>query len=402
MWWKPDESGWGVNVNHQGDVVFATVFTYDELGSPMWVVMSGLLQPDGRTYAGDLYQVTGSPFNAQPHVPPTTANLFKVGTMSLTFTSADTATLSYSYRGVAVSKEIVPQVFGTAAASCSTMTGSRAALTNYQDMWWNPAESGWGINIVHQNSTLFATLMTYDLAGDDLWLVMLNGVRQSDGSYLGDLYLVRGTAFDAQPFAPLTPANLTNVGTMRFTFTDGITGTVDYTVNGVAISKPITRQVFANPVPACSSPVLTPVTQAADGPTLYADHCASCHGALASSAKGGATLARLQGAIAGNTGGMGSLSNLSSAQLEAIVAALASVAPAPTPACGSCHGLPPRTGEHGEHRSRSCSTCHGTGYSSSTVNPATHNNGIKNLVASIGWNASNRTCTNSCHGRRSW
>ena len=100
------------------------------------------------------------------------ANLFKVGTMSLTFSSASTANLSYTYRGVAVSKDIVPQVFGTAAASCSATTGSRAALTNYQDMWWNPAESGWGVNIVHQNSTLFATLMTYDLAGDDLWLVM--------------------------------------------------------------------------------------------------------------------------------------------------------------------------------------------------------------------------------------
>ena len=60
-----------------------------------------------------------------------------------------------------------------------------------------------------------------------------------------------------------------------------------------------------------------------DGATLYANNCAACHGTLANSAKGGATLTRTQGAIAGNVGGMGYLSSLSTTQLQAIVAALA-------------------------------------------------------------------------------
>ena len=140
-----------------------------------------------------------------------------------------------------------------------------------------------------------------------------------------------------------------------------------------------------------------------DGPTLYANNCAACHRPLATSTKGGATLTRTQDAIAGNVGGMGYLSSLSTTQLQAIVTALASVPPTTAPACGSCHGLPPKTGEHGEHKSRSCSTCHGAGYSSTTVNAATHNNGVKNLAASsIGWNATSRSCTNSCHGKESW
>ncbi len=473
MWWKPAESGWGINVNHQGDIVFATLFTYDERGAPMWVMMTGLLQADGRTYAGDLYRVSGPAFNAQPFIPITEANRVNVGTMALTFSSARTATLSYTYQGAAVTKDIVPQVFGTEAASCSATTGSRAALTNFQDMWWNPAESGWGVNIVHQNSTLFATLMTYDLTGNDLWLVMAAGLQQSDGSYLGDLYQVSGPAFNAQPFTSITGANLAQVGTMRFTFTDGITGTLAYTVNGALVSKSITRQVFASRVPACMSSVQPQAPQTADGPThyasncaachgalasstkgnatltriqnaisgnvggmgylsiltttqlqaivaalasvappappaatdgptLYANHCAACHGALASSTKGGATLTRMQSAIGGNVGGMGSLSILSTTQLQAIVAALAPVAPAPSPTCGSCHGLPPKTGEHGEHKSRSCSTCHGAGYSSTTVNSATHNNGIKEVLASSGWNGTNRSCANSCHGKKTW
>ena len=41
LWWKDaSESGWGVNLTQQGDVLFATWFTYDEQGQGMWLVMS--------------------------------------------------------------------------------------------------------------------------------------------------------------------------------------------------------------------------------------------------------------------------------------------------------------------------------------------------------------------------
>jgi len=151
------------------------------------------------------------------------------------------------------------------------------------------------------------------------------------------------------------------------------------------------------------APVAPPApTVETNGPTLYANHCAACHGALASSTKGGATLTRMQNAIIGNVGGMGSLSTLSTIQLQTIVSALAPVAQVPAPACGSCHGLPPDTGEHREHKSRSCGTCHGAGYSSNSVNSVTHNNGLKELLASTGWNPTSRSCANSCHGKESW
>ena len=64
-----------------------------------------------------------------------------------------------------------------------------------------------------------------------------------------------------------------------------------------------------------------------DGPTLYANNCAACHKPLATSAKAGATLTRTQNAITGNVGGMGYLSSLTTTQLQAIVAALATVSP---------------------------------------------------------------------------
>jgi len=86
-----------------------------------------------------------------------------------------------------------------------------------------------------------------------------------------------------------------------------------------------------------------------------------------------------------------------SAQASAVTAA-------PALTCGSCHAAPPTTGTHAFHIAEGydCATCHGSGYSSTTVNAATHMNNVINLQATIGWNATSRNCTNSCHGRKNW
>jgi hypothetical protein len=39
------------------------------------------------------------------------------------------------------------------------------APANYQGIWWNASESGWGINLAHQGDTVFASWFTYDTAG---------------------------------------------------------------------------------------------------------------------------------------------------------------------------------------------------------------------------------------------
>jgi hypothetical protein len=253
LWWNPAESGWGLNLNHQGDTLFGTLFTYDATGAPMWLVMSaGLRQSNGTTYGGTLYRTTGPAFNASPFTPLTAANLTTVGTMSIAFSGTQAATLNYTVNGVAVTKSIQPQVYGTRQANCAATTASRSALVNYQDLWWNSAESGWGVNVTHQDNTLFATLFTYDATGKGMWLVMSAGARQSDGSFLGDLYRTTGSAFNAQPFTPLTAANLSKVGTMQFRFTDGEHGTLSYSFNGIVQDKAITRQVFSGPLPSCT------------------------------------------------------------------------------------------------------------------------------------------------------
>ena len=249
LWWNAAESGWGVNFNHQGDLLFGTLFTYASDGKGLWLVMSsGAKQADG-SFLGELYQTKGSAFTAVPFVPLTGANVTRVGNMRVTFSSAATATLTYDVNGITVTKAITPQPFGPLSICTGEAVGTnRATSVNYQDLWWNPAESGWGVNVTHQGNILFATLFIYDAAGRDMWLVLSNGARQSNGSFTGDLYRTVGPAFNVTPFVGVTAPK---VGTMTFTFQSGAAGTLVYTVDGVTITKTIQRQVFGTLVPVC-------------------------------------------------------------------------------------------------------------------------------------------------------
>ena len=251
LWWNPAESGWGLNLSHQGDILFGTLFTYDTSGAPLWLVMpAGTLQADGTAFAGTLYKTTGPAFNAVPFTPITGANLTAVGTMSVSVTGPSAATVTYSVNGTRVTKLIQPQIYGTRASSC-TRVGATAASTNFQDLWWKADESGWGVNVAHQDQTLFATLFTYDASGRATWLVMSAGIKGADGAYSGDLYRLTGPPFSAHPFTPINSSNIIRVGGMQLRFSDGLRGTLSYTVDGASVSKAISRQIFSTPASSC-------------------------------------------------------------------------------------------------------------------------------------------------------
>jgi uncharacterized Zn-binding protein involved in type VI secretion len=61
LWWNASESGWGVNLIHQGDVVAAAWYTYATNGNPMWLIASPNKQPDG-SYSGRVFRASaGTP-----------------------------------------------------------------------------------------------------------------------------------------------------------------------------------------------------------------------------------------------------------------------------------------------------------------------------------------------------
>ena len=94
LWWAypaGSESGWGVNLAHQGDVIFLTWFTYDVNGKAWWLSMTAN-RTAPQSYAGTIYRSIGPPFFG-PFFNPGAA--VQVGNGTLAFTSATRGSFSY-------------------------------------------------------------------------------------------------------------------------------------------------------------------------------------------------------------------------------------------------------------------------------------------------------------------
>jgi hypothetical protein len=134
-----------------------------------------------------------------------------------------------------------------------TLDGVPGAEAHFQDLWWgSPAggESGWGVNIVHQGDTLFATWFTYGLDGQGTWLVMSDLRRTAGDTFTGKIHRTRGNPFDSVPWNPRSVV-ASEAGTATFTFRDRSNGTFAYTLDGVSQTKAITRQLFGSPAALC-------------------------------------------------------------------------------------------------------------------------------------------------------
>jgi hypothetical protein len=120
LWWNVppgSEAGWGINFSHQGNVIFATWFTYDASGKGWWLAFVANKTGPG-VYSGDVFTTTGPPFNAVPWdtslVVETT-----IGTATLTFTDGNHATFAYTVNGVSQTKTITRQVFAPPGTACN-------------------------------------------------------------------------------------------------------------------------------------------------------------------------------------------------------------------------------------------------------------------------------------------
>src|SRR5258708_5956235 len=77
-----------------------------------------------------------------------------------------------------------------------------APFANFTDLWWDPSESGWGINLIqHPNNIIFAVWYTYGADHKMYWLHMSSGRWTSAGTYTGELYETSGPPANG-PFDP--------------------------------------------------------------------------------------------------------------------------------------------------------------------------------------------------------
>ncbi len=141
LWWNPSESGWGLNVTQQSDVVFVTLFVYNANTQAVWYsatlnLVSSTSGPE-YVFTGDLYQTAGPPFSNAPYMPGAVVYR-RVGAMTFDAFSSFTAQLQYSIDGVSVTKQI-----GRLTLRANTIVGSYLGSTSdISSGCINPANNG--------------------------------------------------------------------------------------------------------------------------------------------------------------------------------------------------------------------------------------------------------------------
>lgn len=146
-------------------------------------------------------------------------------------------------------KRLLATIFTVVATCLAFAPDARAANTwgtDYSDMWWLPSESGWGANIAHQREVVFMTLYVYGPDSRMRWYAATN--MQSRGGvsasvFDGDLYEFAGPYFGAVAFNPQS-VNARRTGSATLAFDSVSQGTLNYSIDGVQISKTIQRQTF--------------------------------------------------------------------------------------------------------------------------------------------------------------
>jgi hypothetical protein len=148
---------------------------------------------------------------------------------------------------------VMTRFFRRLAASLFVSLGFAAPASatihsiDFTDIWYIPAEAGWGLNLIQQGDTLFGTLFVYGEDRSPRWYVGSNLAPQTavagTNVFKSPLYRTTGTYFGTVPF-DAAGVTLDQVGEMTLTFSSPTSGTLVYNVGSVTVTKTIQRQSF--------------------------------------------------------------------------------------------------------------------------------------------------------------
>jgi hypothetical protein len=132
-------------------------------------------------------------------------------------------------------------------AQAQSFTIDTSAASPLTGLWWNAGESGWGATITQQSDIMFVTMFVYDAAGNPVWYTVSCTISSATCS--GDMLRVRG---GSTPTASWSGSGIAVAvaGDMALNFTSNDAGSMSYTLNGVAATRQIARQIFGPPPPA--------------------------------------------------------------------------------------------------------------------------------------------------------
>jgi len=121
LWWSgPASEGWGIQMSHVDNSLFATWYTYDTDRKAIFYVGATTKQADGSFTGPLLRQNNGTPFN-MINGAPASSGATQIGTVTIRFTDGQTATFSYTVGAVTQTKNISRFQFGSTATVCENI-----------------------------------------------------------------------------------------------------------------------------------------------------------------------------------------------------------------------------------------------------------------------------------------
>ncbi len=209
LWWNPQQPGWGLSIaQHDNFQMFAIWYTYDANGKPRWFFMPGGTWSDNATFRSTLYSARTAPGNFFASAfDPASVVKTAIGDAILQFSDTDSGTATFTfYDGARVVQPIQRMAFGAVDKRQPSLA----------DLWWNPAESGWGMTLHQQYSNVFVTWFLFDAQGESTWLTVPDA-RLGEFGVKGFLYRAQGA--QGSPYSARDVVN-NPVGTFQMT-TDG-------------------------------------------------------------------------------------------------------------------------------------------------------------------------------------
>lgn len=150
LWWNPELSGSGMDINRSGERLFLIWYTYEQSGVPVWYLAEADF--DGDTWIAPLQRYA---WDAETGA----ATPSEVGEVALDFHGPASATFDWELHGDSGSYAIEPFLVNE-GISVYDRTGT----------WYPTGEPGYGLSLNTQGSVEFAVAYLYDASGEPRWL----------------------------------------------------------------------------------------------------------------------------------------------------------------------------------------------------------------------------------------
>ncbi len=231
LWYNTNQSGHGINVYIlENNRILVIWYIYDDAGNPLWLL--GLGTHDGTIATLDVTQHQGSAF--PPNFNSADVVSTNWGAFELSFASCNTGLFKWfpvANNGFSAGEVAIDRLTNTLGLSCNStpVKTSKAASSTlnsgYSALWYNPNESGHGINVyMLDNDRVIVIWYVYDNEGNPVWLLGL-GTHDGIKAHL-DVQIGSGTRFP--PNFDTNDVVLDNWGTFDLEFSDCSAGTFSW------------------------------------------------------------------------------------------------------------------------------------------------------------------------------